>query len=346
MQRKSIKEIARLAQVSIGTVDRVLHDRGRVAPQTEERVRAIIRELDYKPNMFASALKTGKTFRFAVLMPQPGPFCEYWELPLNGIRKAARELAPLNVRVDSFFFDLSAGPAGLREAAARLKPADLDGLIMAPVLAEEFSTLIAGLPAELPYVFFDSFLPQARPLTVIGQDSHRAGRVAGQLMSLLLPQGGEVVVIRNLPCDFHLQEREKGFGEYLAARAGFRTVVEEVDLAAEGSKLDERIAAIARRHPTMDGLFVNNANTFPYARLSRKQTGTGRVVCVGFDLLPGNIDGLRQGSIDFLISQKPEEYGYRSVSTLYRHLALKETVPAHISTPVEIVCRENLAGPA
>lgn len=343
MQRKSIKEIARLAQVSIGTVDRVLHNRGRVAAATEERVRSIIRELDYKPNMFASALKTGKTFCFGVLMPKPGPFCEYWELPLKGIGKAARELARLNVRVESAFFDLADGDSAVREAASTLDLGRIDGLILAPVLAEAFQQLIASLPDDLPYVFFDSFLPDASPLTVIAQDSRQAGRVAGFLMELLLPKGGEVLVVRHLPSDFHLEERKKGFCGYLEEKAGYRTVVEDLDLAASGNELQARLEALRGRHPRMKGLFVNNANTFPYSAICRARDGRDHIACVGFDLIERNLLGLRDGSIDFLISQKPEEYGYLGVMALYRHLALKEEVPGHIVTPVEIVCRENLS---
>lgn len=342
MNRRSIKEIAALAGVSIGTVDRVLHDRGRVAPETEARVRNIIRELDFKPNMFASTLKTGKTFRLGVLMPRPGPFCEYWELPLNGVRKAEQELAHLNVRIERFLFDINSSPSAFAELGAGMNPDSLDGLIMAPVLTEAFQKLIAGLPQTLPLVFIDSFLPRFRPLTVIAQDSHQAGRVAGHLMNLLLPMGGEVVVIRNLPSDFHLMEREKGFIDFLDSRSRFQVCVEEVDLAKMDGRIDEGVDAIHLRHPQMAGLFVTNANTHPFARLSQPSGKGKRIALLGFDLIKRNIAGLLDGSIDFVISQKPEEYGYLSVTTLYRHLILKEAVPAQIHTPIDIVCRENL----
>ena len=46
----TIKEIAALAGVSRGTVDRVLNHRGDVNPQTEEKIMKIVRALDYKPN--------------------------------------------------------------------------------------------------------------------------------------------------------------------------------------------------------------------------------------------------------------------------------------------------------
>lgn len=54
--RTTIKMIAERAGVSIGTVDRVLHDRPYVKAEVRERVLQVLEELDYHPNRMASAL--------------------------------------------------------------------------------------------------------------------------------------------------------------------------------------------------------------------------------------------------------------------------------------------------
>ena len=56
----TIKDIAREAGVSIGTVDRVLHDRGMVSPETKARILDVMKELDYKPNHAAQGLAIRK----------------------------------------------------------------------------------------------------------------------------------------------------------------------------------------------------------------------------------------------------------------------------------------------
>ena len=55
-ERIRIKDIARLAEVSVGTVDRVLHGRPGVSENSKKRVEKILNELNYQPNMYASAL--------------------------------------------------------------------------------------------------------------------------------------------------------------------------------------------------------------------------------------------------------------------------------------------------
>ena len=49
----TLNEIAKLANVSVGTVDRVIHNRGRVSEETKKRVQQLIDDLDYKPNVIA-----------------------------------------------------------------------------------------------------------------------------------------------------------------------------------------------------------------------------------------------------------------------------------------------------
>lgn len=56
----TIKEIASLAGVSRGTVDRVLNHRGSVNPQTEQKILEIVQELDYKPNKAGIVLAARK----------------------------------------------------------------------------------------------------------------------------------------------------------------------------------------------------------------------------------------------------------------------------------------------
>jgi DNA-binding LacI/PurR family transcriptional regulator len=56
IKHATVKEIARRARVSIGTLDRVLHDRGEVSADTKARLEAIIPSLGYKPNVLARRL--------------------------------------------------------------------------------------------------------------------------------------------------------------------------------------------------------------------------------------------------------------------------------------------------
>ena len=65
-----IKDIAERAGVSVGTVDRVLHNRPNVSTKARQKVEEALRERNYKPNAYASALAYNKSYAFYLLLPQ------------------------------------------------------------------------------------------------------------------------------------------------------------------------------------------------------------------------------------------------------------------------------------
>ena len=66
------------------------------------------------------------------------------------------------------------------------------------------------------------------------------------------------------------------------------------------------------------------------------------LVVIGYDLIPENRRLLRAGSIDAIISQRPEEQGRRALQSLYHHFVLRHDGPARIEMPLDIFYRENL----
>ena len=58
MERVRIKDIAKMADVSVGTVDRVIHGRSGVSESSRKRVEEILKQLDYQPNMCLPAAAT------------------------------------------------------------------------------------------------------------------------------------------------------------------------------------------------------------------------------------------------------------------------------------------------
>jgi len=93
----TIKEIAERAGVSRGTVDRVLNNRGAVCAETEERIRAIIKELDYKPNKAGMALAAQKKKYLIgiILFSKQNPF---FDEVMEGFQEKAEELLSTAVK--------------------------------------------------------------------------------------------------------------------------------------------------------------------------------------------------------------------------------------------------------
>ncbi|MBN1895802.1 substrate-binding domain-containing protein [bacterium] len=339
----TIYEIAKRAKVSIGTVDRVLHKRGRVSKETEEKVRQIILELNYKPSVYARGLALSKTYLFGILMPEPTQDGCFWQLPEVGIRKAQNELKVYNIEIKHFFYDKYSIHSFQQACASILAhPETFDGLLIAPVLSRFAEDFIKNIPHNIPYVFFDSYLPNVDCLTFIGQKSFQSGVLSGKLMSILVGRDATIAVIRILPEDYHLEDRVGGFQSFFSQDPGIRIRVYEADLM----KGQEAIHAVTRRileeNGDLGGLFVPSACTGNVAEFIHSRNGQSPIRLIGYDLTDENIRFMKEGVIDFLISQRPEIQGYRGIHALYRHVVLKEAIPREMILPIDIVTRENI----
>ena len=100
-----IKDIALKAGVSVGTIDRVLHNRGEINENTRKKVLQMIDELGYKPNLLAKSLASKKVYRIAVLLPAKDESNHYWHILRQGMPMAEQALADFNVQIIPFDFD-------------------------------------------------------------------------------------------------------------------------------------------------------------------------------------------------------------------------------------------------
>ena len=103
-ERIRIKDIAKMADVSVGTVDRVIHGRSGVSEASRKRVEEILEKLNYQPNMYASALASNKKYAFACLLPQHEAG-EYWTEVESGIHEALTTYSDFNITVKLRYYD-------------------------------------------------------------------------------------------------------------------------------------------------------------------------------------------------------------------------------------------------
>ncbi len=144
-----IREIADALGVSIGTVDRALHDRPGINPATRDKVLGIAKTLGYRPNLAARYLSSRKELRVAVALPRE--IASFWDLVRDGIKDAARPFERTVVRV--FHHPYSRLGEGEREALEECLEEDIHGLVIAPGEPEKLKPLLSraharGIPSS------------------------------------------------------------------------------------------------------------------------------------------------------------------------------------------------------
>ena len=99
-----IKDIAQRAGVSVGTVDRVLHGRPNVSPSAREKVEKALSEMNYQPNVYASALAYNKSYTFYLVIPQHESET-YWEEIEEGAKKAVETRRDFNLETKTLYYE-------------------------------------------------------------------------------------------------------------------------------------------------------------------------------------------------------------------------------------------------
>ena len=333
----TISEIAKLANVSIGTVDRVLHKRGRVAPATIKKVMAIVDDNGYQPNTFARNLKLSKEFRIGVLLPLLHSEYGYWNLIYDGILKAAKELSPLAVSISVAEFDRS-NPDSLLESGERLMKEGPNAILMAPVLPNASRAFLAQYP-QLDYAFIDSPLPDMNPVSSVVQDPFRGGYMAGRMMHLLSSQEGTYLTIQTHKTAFNSLERARGFKSYFSDKPAYKMV--ELEMQTTNGE-ESYIEQAYREHTDIRGIFVVNDAVHRIANFVSQLGRKSQTILIGYDLIDQNRKAMQNGKVDCLISQRPDFQGYTAVYQLYRKEMLGQTPDKTICVPIDIVLPENL----
>ncbi len=336
----TVTEIAKRAGVSIGTVDRVLHDRGRVSEATRNRIRAIIEEEGYQPNPLARHLKRNRGYQLGILIPGLEGESRYWRLMYDAIVRAAASFSVFSIETKLYPFERP-DRFSLDAAYQAMLDSGCDGYIIAPVMQEETLVLLSERPPAVPYCIIDSPLPGAHGITTIAQDPFRGGFLAGRVMEFLSASEGPFAVVRPYTEAFNLNERARGFTAWFSGNPK----VEIIDLVCPENHESDMLAILDRtlnERPAIQGFFaVSSVGHVVAERVYRRGMKDGRKI-IGYDLVPENVECLRDGRIDCLISQRPEEQGRIAVTQLYRNIVLEERTDPEIAMPLDIFFKENL----
>lgn len=340
----TIKDIAKEADVSEGTVDRVLHKRGGVSKKTEEKIQELLNKHNFKVNAVASALAMKNKFKVATLMPNFDTENLFWKSPLLGVLKASQEVANYGVEVNNFTFD-QFDPSSYLNQFKILMESNPTAVIVVPNFIKETKELVDQLDKiKIPYLFFNIDIDGFDNISFIGQDSYLGGYVAGKLMRLSLHDQSSFLVLQtrlNITNYHHISKRVEGFNDYFV-KNGFEVNIQtlKIDNLKDTKNIKQKLNVFLKENSNIKGIFYpsshisNIANCIEPIYLDKLQL-------IGFDSTPQNIKCLEEDKISFLISQKPFDQGYESIHLMTNFLVKKKEPARKIYSPIDILTKEN-----
>ncbi len=337
MDRKkyTIKDIAQLAGVSKGTVDRVLHKRGKVSPEAEEKVASVMLNIDYHPNPMARNLKTNKVYQICVLLPNP-QLDHYWIPALEGIKQAAKEFKSFGIAVQEYYYqpyDQSSFLENYNEILTIVP----DAILMATANRSESIRILGQCEKKgIVLAFFNNYIEAQKNQIFIGQDLYHSGRIAAQLIEKLVENNDKIGIV-HFNKEPHMQLKEDGFRSFFGERAKAIKIISKNFETDNGPNMLSQVKSFFDEENDITAFFITNSKAHVFVdALPEKR------IVVGYDLLERNIQLLKEGKIDYLIHQNPKRQAYLGVGFLADHFLFGKSLPEQKLLPIDIITSENV----
>jgi ribose transport system substrate-binding protein len=274
----------------------------------------------------------------AVIKGLDNPFFQYMR---QGIDDRAKELgAEVNVQAAAGMGD-STGQADRLSAVAMQ---DYGCYLVNPISVSNLVQALVPVGQKgAPIVNIDSVVDPAQAeaagidiATYIGTDNVEAGRMAGEEMLRLLPDGGKVALIAGVVGDVGSNARIKGFEE---AIAGKLEVVQMVSADWDREKALTAADTILRAHPDLAGFFAANDIMALGAQRAVMSAGSSAKV-IGLDGITDALQSVADGQLTATVSQYPYVIGAMGLEACLAAAAGND-LPDNVNAPVQLITADN-----
>ena len=311
----TMKDVAKLAGVSVGTVSRVINQKQGIKEITLKKVQQAIDELGYIPDVYARGMKKNKTETIALIVPSVwhpffGEFAFHVEVELS---KKGYKLLLCNI----------SGPKRELDYITMLQQNKVDGII-----AITYSPIEDYLSSNIPFVSIDRTY-EDKAIACVSSDNQKGAELAAQV---LISKGGtHFGFIGGHNKTINETKKRRLFFEKTILEAGFPCEV--LDLEEPYDNFLEEVEVFLRQHPEIDALFTINDFTAIDAISILEKLGKK----VPEDVQVVGYDGIRQAEerTQYLstIRQPIEEMATEAVQCLLDILDKKDR-PLQITLPI------------
>lgn len=311
----TMKDVAKLAGVSVGTVSRVINQEQGIKEITLKKVQQAIDELGYIPDVYARGMKKNKTETIALIVPSVwhpffGEFAFHVEVELS---KKGYKLLLCNI----------SGPKRELDYITMLQQNKVDGII-----AITYSPIEDYLSSNIPFVSIDRTY-EDKAIACVSSDNQKGAELAAQV---LISKGGtHFGFIGGHNKTINETKKRRLFFEKTILEAGFPCEI--LDLEEPYDNFLEEVEVFLRQHPEIDALFTINDFTAIDAISILEKLGKK----VPEDVQVVGYDGIRQAEerTQYLstIRQPIEEMATEAVQCLLDILD-KKVRPLQITLPI------------
>jgi LacI family transcriptional regulator len=335
-----IPQIAELAGVSIGTVDRALHARKGVSEETRKRVLQIAKHAGYTPNLAARMLSVGRAnVKIGVCIPREPHF--FYDQLRDGILDEGRRFESQGVEV--LYRPVDRLGVGEYERMQEMLKTDIHSLIITPGDPHCLGALINEAERRNIRVFcVVSDAPDSLRSSAVCVDPDLAGRLAAELTARFVAPGAKAAVITGFMQTEQHRDLTEGFCCAFPEYCEGGGVVEVLECHEDDDETFQKCLDLLERCPDIASLYVNIGICLPVCYALRACGLAGKVRLVATDLFKEIVPFFEKQTIHASIYQRPYVQGQTAVRLITEHALHGRPIPSHYHFSPAIVMRSNL----
>lgn len=312
----TMKKIAELCHVSRGTVDRVLHGRGRVNADTAANIRRVAKELGYEPNPAAKALAARKKQpTVAVILPSEGN--AFFDEVIRGLQAAADEYKIYGLSMQLLTMK-GYDPGTMLELLDAAQ--DADAVLIAPIDDDDIRRAIDHFVDMGKFVVtVNGDLPSSKRHAYVGSDYENGGVTACALLEAFTHGQARVGVVLGSQRISGHRARLAGFEQRMKRAQGL-TIEAVIENDDDEFTSFERTKAMLRTHPQITALFLVAGGVYGACRAVKELAPEHRPTVIAFDSVPSTVEMMKEGIIKAVLYQHPYRQGHRAMELTFDKL--------------------------
>lgn len=341
MARPTIGQLAKVAGISVATVNRVLSGSAGVRAGTMERVKAAADEIGfYGLGSIQSRISATKPkYRFGFLLHQPGR--AFYQEAARALKAAAEQAMEATVSLQiEFLEDLSPQNTAARMLALG-ETCDAIGVVAAvhPLVTQAVLDL---QQKGLPVFGLISQLSASGNVHYAGLDNWKVGRTSAWIFDNVCKKPGKLgILVGNHR--YRCQEmNETGFRSYFREHAPEFTLLEPLSTFESSVVSQELTERLILEHPDLAGLYVAGGGISGAITALRRLAEPNQIALVGHQLMDITREALLDGYMTVAISQPLAATATRTIEGMIQALRNKDTGNITVILPFEIFTRENI----
>ena len=353
-KKVTLKTIAERANVSRGTVDRALNNRGRICSKTQENILKIATELGYRPNILAKTLSTNKTYRIAAVIPEDPAYIPndapdetrgfgFYSVMAQGMKDAVNELADYGIEL-RFSYCERLNPYFQGKVLEQIDVSKVDGVVFNPAHSMLNPYIDNFVQHGIPVITFNSDVIGSGRSCYIGQNMREAGGVAGELMGKFLHRKGRVLILTSYTEVESLIERCDGFMSVIRNEYPNIKVIGPYSCKEDIEEAEKKVLEYYQDDPEIEGIFtVNGSSTLGAIKAMKKLKLENPPIFIGWDAVEMTQQAIRDGIVTATICQEPYSQGYHAIRYMVKMLTEGWKPPKEFFyTRIKIAVKHNL----